>query len=261
MTKDELKALKKDIRETQIQNIEAKIMMYKEYIFLFINILIEKGLSDNYLEELIKIKAEYIAILNEENNLLNLILKNGINKNINAVDELIIKLNDLNKKTIIYYYSLLDDIESEIEINRNYSYRRIPKNFETLTETDEFKFMVNGLNLTINDVKIYLNYGNDFWNYIKDKTKVIKNPYSNYDLKMDYYGIWYDFNKNKELTKLIICIPEIVDLKTAQIVIHEFRHAHDIYSGNIKEDYILEEFAKQEENKFKNNYLKKKILK
>ena len=180
MTKDELKALKKDIREIQIQNIEAKIMMYKEYIFLFINILIEKGLSDNYLEELIKIKAEYMAILNEENNLLNLILNNGINKNINAVDELIIKLNDLNEKTIIYYYSLLDDIESEIEIDRNYSYRRIPKNFETLTETDEFKFMVNGLNLTINDVKNYLNYGNDFWNYIKDKTKVIKNPYSNY---------------------------------------------------------------------------------
>lgn len=57
MTKDELKALKKDIREIQIQNIEAKIMMYKEYIFLFINILIEKGLSDNYLEELIKIKT------------------------------------------------------------------------------------------------------------------------------------------------------------------------------------------------------------
>ena len=74
-------------------------------------------------------------------------------------------------------------------------------------------------------------------------------------------GIWYDFNKNKELTKLIICIPEIVDLKTAQIAIHEFRHAHDICSGNIREDYILEEFAKQEENKFKNNYLKKRVLK
>lgn len=258
MTKDELKALKKDIREIQIQNIEAKIMMYKEYIFLFINILIEKGLSDNYLEELIKIKTEYMAILNEENNLLNLILNNCINKNINAVDELIIKLNGLNEKTIIYYYSLLDDIESEIEINRNYSYRRIPKNFETLIETDEFKFMVNGLNLTINDVKNYLNYGNDFWNYIKDKTKVIKNPYSNYDLKMNYYGIWYDFNEDKEITKLIICIPEIIDLKTAQIAIHEFRHAHDIYSGNIKEDYILEEFAKQEKNKFKNDYLKKR---
>lgn len=156
---------------------------------------------------------------------------------------------------------MLDDIESEIEINRNYSYRRIPKNFETLTETDEFKFMVNGLNLTINDVKNYLNYGNDFWNYIKDKTKVIKNPYSNYDLKMNYYGIWYDFNEDKEITKLIICIPEIIDLKTAQIAIHEFILAHDIYSGNIKEDYILEEFAKQEKNKFKNDYLKKKILK
>lgn len=259
MTKDELKELKSDIRKTKTENIEAKIMMYKEYILLLIDTLIEKGLSSIYLEELNRIKVEYIAILSEENHLLNLILKNGINKNINAVDDLIGELNDSIDKTIIYYYNLLDDIEDEIKINRNYPYRRIPKNFETLIENDEFRFMVYGLNLTIKDVKKHLDYSDGFWDYVKDKTKIIKDPYVDYDLKMDYYGVWYDFNDNKELTKLIICIPEIVSLKTAQIAIHEFRHAHDIYTGNIKADYILEKNARQEEDKFKNNYLKRKI--
>lgn len=228
MTKDELEILKKDINEIKIANISAKIMMCKEYIFLLITILISKGLSNNYLEELIKIKNEYMAILSEENRLLNMILKNGINKDITAIDDLIGKLNDLADTTIAYYYSLLDDIEKEIEFNRSYPYRRIPKNFKTLIETDEFKLLVNGLNLTIIDVKKYLGYDDDFWNYIQNKIKIIKNPYLDYDLKMHYYGVWYEFNERQELTKLIICIPEIVDLKTAQIAIHEFRHAHDI---------------------------------
>ena len=75
MTKDELEILKKDIKEIKIENILAKIMMGKEYIFLLIIVLIRKGLSNNYLEELIKIKDEYMAILSEENKLLNIILK------------------------------------------------------------------------------------------------------------------------------------------------------------------------------------------
>lgn len=259
MTKDELEILKKNIKEIKIENILAKIMMCKEYIFLLITILIRKGLSNNYLEELIKIKDEYMAILNEENKLLNIILKKGINKDITAIDDLIYKLNDLADTTITYYYSLLDDIEKEIEFNRSYPYRRLSKNFKTLIETDEFKLMAHGLSLTTIDVKKYLGYNDDFWNYIQDKTKIIKDPYLDYDLKMHYYGVWYEINESKELTKLIICIPKIVDLKTAQIAIHEFRHAHDIYTSKILEDSILEDTAKQEEDKFKTDYLKKRI--
>ena len=254
MTKDELEILKKDIKEIKTENILAKIMMCKEYIFLLITILIRKGLSNNYLEELIKIKDEYMAILSEENKLLNIILKKGINKDITAIDDLIGKLNDLVDTTITYYYSLLDDIEKEIEFNRSYPYRRLPKNFKTLIETDEFKLMAHGLSLTTIDIKKYLGYNDDFWSYIQDKTKIIKDPYLDYDLKMHYYGVWYEINESKELTKLIICIPKIVDLKTAQIAIHEFRHAHDIYTGK-----ILEDIAKQEEDKFKTDYLKKRI--
>ena len=91
------------------------------------------------------------------------------------------------------------------------------------------------------------------------KIKINGINYLDYDLKIHYYGVWYEINESKELTKLIICIPEIVDLKTAQIAIHEFRHAHDIYTGKIQEDSTLEDIAKQEEDKFKTDYLKKRI--
>ena len=168
------------------------------------------------------------------------ILRNGINKNIDAIKNLINKLDDLADKTIIYYYNLLDDLEQEIEIDKGHPYKRLPKNFETLLENNEFKFMVYGLDLTIDDIKNHLDYDETFWNYIKDKIKVFKNPYLDYESKMDYYGVWYDLDENKELTKLIICIPKIVDLKTAQIALHELKHAHNIYMGILKEDSVLE---------------------
>ena len=258
MTKNELDMLKIDIREIQIENISAKIMMLKEYFSLLFNILIKKGFSDNYLKELNKAKFEYMQILTEENHLLGLILKDGLYKDFDAVNHLIIELNDLSDKTIIYYYRLIDDIEKELEINRNYSYRRITKNFDTLIENEEFKLKVLGLNLTIEDIKDYLKYEDNFWNYISDKTKVIKNPYINYNSKIHYYGVWYDLNQDNKLKKLVICVPDVIDLKTAQIAIHEFKHAHDVYTGNFFKDSILEETAKLEENKFKYEYLKRK---
>ena len=63
MTKNELDMLKIDIREIQIENISAKIMMLKEYFSLLFNILIKKGFSDNYLKELNKAKFEYLSPL------------------------------------------------------------------------------------------------------------------------------------------------------------------------------------------------------
>ncbi len=121
--------------------------------------------------------------------------------------------------------------------------------------------MVYGFSLSIDDVKNYLDYENSFWNYVEDKIKFIKNPYIDFDLKVLYYGVWYDLDENKNLKRLVICIPEIVDLKTAQIAIHEFRHAHDIFTGNIKNNSELEEIARHEEDRFKNEYLAKKLSK
>ncbi len=121
--------------------------------------------------------------------------------------------------------------------------------------------MVYGFSLSIDDVKNYLDYENNFWNYVEDKIKFIKSPYIDFDLKILYYGVWYELDENKNLKKMVICIPEIVDLKTAQIAIHEFRHAHDIFTGNIKNNSKLEEIARHEEDRFKNEYLAKKLSK
>lgn len=64
--------------------------------------------------------------------------------------------------------------------------------------------MVYGLDLTIDDIKNYLDYDETFWNYIKDKIKVLKNPYLDYDSKMVTYGVLVCLSEKQKTTKLII---------------------------------------------------------
>ena len=56
-----------------------------------------------------------------------------------------------------------------------FSYIRLHKNFNTLIEDNELKVLAYGLDLTLEDIKNYLCYENDFWDYITNKIKVIKN--------------------------------------------------------------------------------------
>lgn len=112
-------------------------------------------------------------------------------------------------------------------------------------------------NIDLNDIKDFLGYSDDFWEYITDKTKTIEKPYDNYDIKMSFYGIWYEI-ENNSIKKLKICIPEVIDLKTAQIALHEIKHAHDIYTNNF--DLSIEEYeksAREEEKKFEKEYVLK----
>ena len=65
------------------------------------------------------------------------------------------------------------------------------------------------------------------------------------------------FPTNAFTFSIKICVPEVIDLKTAQIAIHEFRHAHDLYLNKFFNDN-LEQEAMSEEQKFKENYYKLK---
>lgn len=250
MKKLDVKLLRSYIIEMKIKNIGAKLYMYKEYIILLIYALIQKGFNDNFVIELNKIKNEYMDILDLDSELMGCILKNAKKYDSHAVDEVLEKLDIIMDKTIDFYYALLDDIEGEIFYDRPYPYKRIKKNFNTIIESDDYIKEVKGLDLTFADIKKYLNYENDFWKFISDKIHIINNFYEDFDNKMYFYGVWY----TSDINDLRVCIPSVIDLKTAQVVVHELKHAHDIYYNKFY-DVDLEEVAKLEEIEFKNKCL------
>lgn len=104
-------------------------------------------------------------------------------------------------------------------------------------------------NITINDVIEYLNYGTDFWEYIKNKIKVY--PYIE---DTTFYITSYKTDKDNNIIDIKVIIPKVSDMKSASIAIHELKHAHDLYLLlNKKMNKTIEEYeilAKEEEKIF-----------
>ena len=77
-----------------------------------------------------------------------------------------------------------------------------------------------------------------------------------------FYSVLMRFDDNNRLSDIRIYVPIIVDLKTALINIHEFKHAHDLYlklGEEINNEEDLEITARNQEKDFIDNYVKVKI--
>ena len=114
-----------------------------------------------------------------------------------------------------------------------------------------------GLDLKDKDIKVFLNYPNIFWDFISTRTKYL----NNYMEFRDFYGVYPKFDLNNYLIDVKVIVPRIINLATALINIHEFKHAYDLYNilGNklLKEDIFYENEAIKKEQQFIKYYLKK----
>lgn len=105
---------------------------------------------------------------------------------------------------------------------------------------------IEGLFFTMEDIDDYFDY-EPLYLYIKTKIKTLPTK------DTSFFGL---IEKNKDFT---LVIPEIVNLKTAQVAVHEIRHGLDyIVDLYNEEESLLEGFARKEEDIFYNQY--KKIL-
>ena len=96
----------------------------------------------------------------------------------------------------------------------------------SLRDNDILLFEQYGLDLKDEDIKLFLNYPNTFWEFISSRTKYLNNYIEN----RDFYGVYPKFDFNSCLIDIKIIIPKIINLATALINIHEFKHAYDLYN-------------------------------
>ena len=113
--------------------------------------------------------------------------------------------------------------------------------------------------ITFEDIKIFLNYPNEFWDYINPKTKKIDSKIPGNEI---FYATLLKFDNNGRVIDIMVMVPYIIDVETACINIHEFKHAYDMYkllNQYVDEkDSAYEEEAIKLEKKFKNKiYVKK----
>ena len=201
-------------------------------------------------------------ILIEENNIHNFILKNSDLIELGELYDLLDKIDDVNSDTIKYIYSAFDDILDACETKCEDRASHYKRNFSTLIETDEYRKEAVGLTINIDNIKEFLSYPQEFWDFVTPKIRRVDPRIKENEilyvtlLKVDDEGILRDIR---------VMVPEIIDLRTACINVHEFKHAFDLYlkiGTKIDEsEPHCEEDASNLEKSFQNNYVLTKFKK
>ena len=202
-------------------------------------------------DNLIVIK-EMFSILSTERQMLNFILKNLDSFEINATLDVVQMLDQLNDKTVEYYYSVIEEIEDAVDMGDIKRGKRPIKNFPTLIQTNNYTNQVKALALNKEAIKEFLGYESAFWEYIEGMDKSSVRVPSEGHEALDYAYPLYDENKN--VIGLKFYITEIADLGSALIAIKTYEKAYGIYKC-LGKKYDPEDITLEIQEEFENNYL------
>lgn len=255
MTKGEKKDLLYEINDIRKLNIEQNFLIIKYLINVFLGSISHFGFKSIVTKEVLNLFNKYKKISNRENNIYDFLLKNYKLINISECFELIDNLDELNSKTIEYFYSAIDDILDACYTKEEIRARHNKRNFKTLDETDEYEFETRILLINYKDIKDYLSYPDNFWNYISSRITIVDSHVDEIEYKV------FNEYENKILKNMKLIMPNVINVNTANIVLYELKCAYCLYNflGNsIDEDIIYSKISKQD-NKFKEYVMRKKV--
>ena len=203
------------------------------------------------VKELFGYLAEYKEELEQEIYYLNYILDNIDRIDEQALERVLAFIDKVNESTYNYYDGL-----GEKYVNKSYTFapiyhldRKYPKFAHNELLIDEIK----GLTLTSIDIDNYFNHATPYL-YLKERTKHM------YTDDKSFYGVFTEMRDNR-ITAINVFVPQVVDLGTALVNVHEYKHGMDLYKYIGKEQPSLENFemtAKREEYIFRKEYVRNK---
>lgn len=258
----ELKNLKADVREICYQNVEEILLMFKYCLIAYVKSVKSFGFKHVVSQDVVRLWKEFLEIVQEERGLLKYLIEYGFLEDAEEVNNFILELENANEEMIKYYYEVLDEIETACEMKMEWRAVRVKKNFATLTETDKYRQRLCALTLSLNDIKSFLGYEEDFWKYIQTKILFIDSHLVEDNF---FYGVNIKLDDNNCLVDIKVLVPVVINLETALVNIHEFNHAYGLYkilgSPIIDSDIIYEEKAQNREKLFQEEYMPKKYKK
>ena len=113
---------------------------------------------------------------------------------------------------------------------------------------------------TFEDIVAFLNYPEEFWEFVTPRIKRIDPTVPGNEI---FYVTLRKFDNEGRITNIRVMVPEIIDMRTARINVHELKHAYDMfvrlnqYVG--EEDSLFEEEAVKTELEFEKSFCLKKV--
>ena len=255
----ELKILKDDVKDICYQNIEEVFLMAKYCLIAYVKSVMSFGRDHFVTLEVIRVWKEFLSIIREEKNILKYLVQYGFFEDMEEVNNFMFELKDVNEETVLYYYEVLDGIETACEMNLEWRATRPKKEFATLIETEDYRRKLCFLTISLEDIKKFLGYEEEFWEYIQKRILFID---SHFEEDRDFYGVNIKLDDNQCLKDIKVFVPNIINLSTALVNVHEFNHAYCLYKrlgySICESDDFYEEVAKNCEKMFEEDYLVKK---
>ncbi len=228
-----LKIEKNDVTEV-IENMkkgEFEQMCLVTYYSLsaYFKSLFTFGTKSSVARDSLQVIKEMFGIMKEERILLNHMLRNIDSINIDAVYDIVTEMDELNDKTIEYYYEVLGEFDDAVLMGDERRGIRPRKNFSTLTQTDSYATEIVALFENKDKIKSFLGYEEDFWEYIKDMDRGHDVFSAEVADGVSYVTSLRDENGN--VAELKGFIAPVVDLSTALVAIKYYKRAYDLYKS------------------------------
>ena len=241
---EDIKAMKKGSYEQMLLITMYGLGSYFKSLFKF-------GNSDVTRDNLNVIK-EMFNILKTERELLNFILKNMDRFEISSTQDVVQMLDELNDKTVEYYYEVIEEIEDAVDMGEESRGIRPVKHFPTLIQSNSSSNEVKALAINKQAIREFLGYEEEFWTYIKDMDKTdVRVPYEGHEALSHAFPL---YDGDDIVTGLKMYIPEISDLASALLAIQTYEKAHSIWKC-LGKKYVPIEFAFERQEEFEHTYL------
>lgn len=129
---------------------------------------------------------------------------------------------------------------------------------ERIIDSIEDFFLENDHDTNFDVIKNFLSFPEDFWIYITPKIRFVD---SLGDEKEIIYEALMHFDLNDCLDDIRVFVPFVINLKTALICIHEFKHAYDLFNLLGKKVLILDDIFEKDARDKENEFIKKYVFK
>ena len=257
MNKNDSKALLvESIEDMKDGQFEEMFLVSFYSLSSYFKSLFTFGFNSDITKDNLNIIKEMFNILRTERILFNFIIKNIDKFNLDSAQDVVDSMDELNDKTVLYYYHVIDDILDAVLMKEERRGIRPKKNFPTLIQTDSYTNQVLALAENRDNLKEFLGFEEEFWSYIKDIEYSIEVPL-NIAEEMTYVTAILDENRNVAGIKMLI--PEVIDLGTALLAIKLYHRAYDLYKMIGKEYDNQQNYEYIEsQDRYQNRYLLRK---
>ena len=200
---------------------------------------------------------DYLMVLKY---LMHLIVRHGKKLDVGETWALLDDLDYANDQTITYLYSYLDNVDDACDAQAAWRAVWEKRSFEMLTETYDYRHRLCSLLLTFDDIKSFLDFPKEFWNFIEPRIDMktdfdlpFEDAKSEYGLKkyLDGFGNVFNFR---------VTLPVITNLAKASFTVHSLQEAYNLFhkmrTCMPKKDLIGP--ADETEERFKKVYMKTK---